>query len=208
MSTNAREVSIRRGINLSYVTILYNAFEALGSLIPGIMAGSVSLIGFGADSLIEVTSAGAAQWRLRSDVDATRRARVERMSRRIIGWSFVALAFYIVVDSARSLITRDQPSKSVFGLIVLTLSVIIMPILARAKRRVATEVGSGALSADAMQTSICAWLSLIALVGVALNALLGWWWADPLAAVGMAPIILIEGVEGIRAASPADRDPE
>ena len=202
MSTNARRVSVRRGINLSYVTILYNTFEALGSLIPGVLAGSVSLIGFGADSLIEVMSACAAQWRLRADFDAERRAPVERISRRIIGWSFVALAFYIVVDSARSLLIRDEPSKSVFGLVVLMLSVIIMPVLAQAKHRVATEIGSGALSSDAMQTSICAWLSLIALVGVALNALFGWWWADPLAALAMTPIILIEGFEGIRAASP------
>lgn len=204
MSMNARQVSVRRGINLSYVSILYNAFEAIGSLIPGIMTGSVSLIGFGADSLIEMTSAGAAQWRLRADVDAIKRARVEWTSRRIIGWSFVALALYIVVDSGRSLLTRDKPSKSVFGLVVLMLSVIIMPLLARAKHRVATEVGSGALSSDAMQTSICAWLSLIALVGVALNALFGWWWADPIAALAMTPIILTEGFEGIRSAARLD----
>jgi divalent metal cation (Fe/Co/Zn/Cd) transporter len=203
LSINARELARRRGIHLSYVTIVYNAFEALGSLIPGIITGSISLIGFGADSLIEVTSACAAQWRLRADFDVARRTRVERISRRIIGWSFVALALYIVADSARSLLTRDEPSKSVFGLVVLLLSVIIMPILARAKHRVANEVGSGALSADATQTSICAWLSLIALVGVAINALFGWWWADPLAALAMTPIILIEGFEGIRAASRA-----
>ena len=195
----SRQLSVRRGINLSYVTILYNTFEAIGSLVAGVLAGSVVLIGFGTDSVNEVASSCAAQWRLRADVNESTRERVELLSRRIIGWSFVALTVYIFIDSARSLWTREEPSKSVFGLIVLILSVVVMPVLASAKRKVATEIGSRALSSDAMQTSLCAWLSVIALAGVALNAMFGWWWADPLAALGMAPIILREGVEGIRA---------
>lgn len=199
----ARQLAIRRGINLSYVTIAYNSLEAIGSLAAGILAGSVTLVGFGTDSVIEVASSCAAQWRLRSDVDEARRHHVERVTRRIIGWSFVALAVYIVVDSAHSLWTREEPSKSVFGLIVLLLSVIVMPILARAKHRVAQDVGSRALSADAMQTSLCAYLSVIALAGVGLNAFVGWWWADPIAALAITPIILREGVEGIRSETAA-----
>src|SRR6266550_5342334 len=172
---SARAIVVRRGINLSYVTIGYNSLEAIASLAAGLLAGSVTLVGFGADSVIEVASSLAAQWRLRSDVHEHRRQSSERTSRKIIGWSFVALAVYIVSDSWHSLWTREEPAKSVFGMVVLILSVIVMPLLARAKREVAREMESGALAADAMQTSLCAYLSVIALVGVALNALFGWW---------------------------------
>ncbi len=196
---SARELVIRRGINLSYVTIVYNSLEAVGSLAAGLLSGSVTLVGFGTDSVIEVASSVAAQWRLRSDIHEGRREHVERTTRRIIGWSFVALAAYIVGDSSHSLWAREQPSKSIFGMVVLVLSVVVMPLLARAKHKVAREMGSAALAADAMQTSLCAYLSVIALVGVALNALFGWWWADPMAALAMTPIIVREGLEGIRA---------
>jgi divalent metal cation (Fe/Co/Zn/Cd) transporter len=158
----------------------------------------VTLVGFGADSVIEVGSSLAAQWRLRSDCHEQRREAVERRTRKIIGWTFVALGVYITADSIHALWRREQPAKSVFGLVVLVLSVIVMPLLARAKRRVAQAMNSRALEADAMQTSLCAYLSVIALAGVALNALLGWWWADPVAALAMTPIILREGVDGIR----------
>jgi divalent metal cation (Fe/Co/Zn/Cd) transporter len=198
-SISAREAVVRRGINLSYVTILYNSLEAVGSLAAGVIAGSVTLVGFGADSVIEVASSLAAQWRLRIDVHEHRREAAERTTRKIIGWCFVALAIYIIADSVHSLWTREQPSKSIFGLIVLVLSVIVMPLLARAKHRVARDIESRALAADAVQTSLCAYLSVIALAGVALNAFLGWWWADPVAALAMTPIIVREGVEGIRA---------
>ena len=196
---DTRRAAVRRGINLSYLTILYNSFEAVGSLTAGIMAGSVSLVGFGADSVIEVTSSLAAQWRLRSDVHEAKREAVEHRTRIIIGWCFLALALYIVADSLHSLWTHEEPSRSVFGMIVLVLSVIIMPILAAAKHKVAREMDSRALASDAMQTSLCAYLSVIALAGVALNAFVGWWWADPLAALAMTPIIVREGIEGIRA---------
>jgi divalent metal cation (Fe/Co/Zn/Cd) transporter len=198
VNPRARQLVVRRGINLSYVTILYNSVEAIASLAAGFISGSVTLVGFGADSVIEVASSLAAQWRLRIDVHEHRREEVEQRTRQFIGWSFVALAGYILWDSSHSLWTHEEPSRSVFGLIVLILSVIVMPLLARAKRKVAREMGSSALAADAMQTSLCAYLSLIALIGVALNALLGWWWADPIAALAMTPIILREGVEGIR----------
>lgn len=196
---SARQAAVRRGINLSYVTILYNSLEAVGSLIAGLMSGSVVLVGFGVDSVIEVSSSFAAQWRLRSDVHELRREHVEHRTRRIIGWCFLALALYILADSAHSLWAREAPSRSVFGMIVLILSVIVMPLLARAKHQVAREMGSQALAADATQTSLCAYLSVIALAGVALNAFFGWWWADPLAALAMTPIIIREGLEGIRA---------
>lgn len=199
-----REEVVRRGIRLSYLTIGYNSLEAVGSLLAGILSGSVALVGFGIDSVIEVTSSVAAQWRLRSDADSSRRERVELTTLRIVGWCFIALAIYITLDSAKSLFGREVPSRSIFGLVILVLSVIVMPLLARAKRRVALEMGSGALEADARQTALCAYLSLIALVGVGLNATLGWWWADPIAALAMVPIIAKEGVEGIRAEASAN----
>ncbi|HUQ98669.1 MAG TPA: cation transporter [Gemmatimonadaceae bacterium] len=202
-TTAVRDATVQRGIRLGYATILYNSFEAIGSLVAGILAGSVALVGFGADSVIEVIAAGAAQWRLRSEAKLERRAMVELASHRIVGLSFLALAVYITVDSASALWHKDPPEKSFFGIFVLSLSIVVMPLLASAKTRVARGIGSNALRAEARQTSLCAWLSLIALVGVALNALLGWWWADPLAALGMVPIIVKEGIEGVRASPDA-----
>jgi len=194
-----RAALVRRGLWLNYATIAYNSLEAVVSLVAGIVAGSVSLVGFGIDSVIEVTASGAAQWRLRSDLDHARRERVERVTLRVIGWSFVALAAYVAVDSLTSMWLRERPERSVVGTVILVLSVVVMPALARAKRRVARALGSAALEADAMQTSLCAYLSVIALAGVALNTLFGWWWCDPAAALAMVPIIAKEGVQGIRA---------
>lgn len=198
MSTPDRAALVHRGLWLNYLTIGYNTLEATASLVAGLLAGSIALIGFGLDSVIEVTAAGAAQWRLRADIDQERRERVERVTVRIIGWSFLALAAYVIWDAAKTLWLREHPDPSVLGNVVLILSVIVMPLLARAKRRVAQRLESRALEADAMQTSLCAYLSVIALAGVALNALAGWWWADPLAALAMSPIIAREGFEGIR----------
>lgn len=189
---------VRRGLWLNYVTIGYNALEAVVSLVAGLVAGSVALVGFGIDSVIELTASGAAQWRLRADVDHARRERVERITVRVIGWSFVVLAAYVAVDGATTLWLRERPARSVLGTAILALSVVVMPVLARAKRRVARALGSAALEADATQTSLCAYLSVIALAGVALNAAVGWWWCDPVAALAMVPIIAKEGVEGIR----------
>lgn len=193
-----RQALVRRGLRLNYLTIGYNSIEALTSLVAGLLAGSVALVGFGIDSVIEVTASGAAQWRLRADVDLQRRERVERITHRIIGWSFVALAVYVALDGAKALWFHDAPDRSIAGIAILALSVIVMPLLARAKRRIARAMSSRALEADAAQTSLCAYLSVIALTGLALNAALGWWWADPVAALGMVPIIVREGVEGIR----------
>ena len=193
-----RAAVVRRGLLLNYATIGYNSLEAIASLIAGVLAGSVSLLGFGVDSLIEVASSGVAQWRLRSDLNEAGRERIEQTTHIVIGWSFLALAVYIVTDSTYSLWLRDQPRRSWFGMGVLALSVIVMPALARAKRNVALSMASGALVADATQTSLCAYLSGIALGGVALNVLLGWWWADPVAALVMVPIIAREAAEGIR----------
>jgi divalent metal cation (Fe/Co/Zn/Cd) transporter len=201
---SARDQLVRRGIWLSYATIGYNSFEAIASLLAGILAGSVALIGFGIDSVIEVTASGAAQWRLRSDPDLVRRVRAERLSLRLIGACFLALAAYVAVDSGKALWLKERPERTIVGVVILALSVLVMPILARAKREVADKMKSGALRAEAKQTSLCAYLSVIALAGVALNAAFGWWWADPVAALAMVPIIVSEGVAGLRAQGDAD----
>jgi divalent metal cation (Fe/Co/Zn/Cd) transporter len=193
-----RPALVRRGLRLNYLTIGYNTIEAIVALAAGIVAGSVALFGFGVDSVIEVTASLAAQWRLRSDLDSVHRERVEHLTVRIIGGTFLALAIYVAYESINTLIRREVPDGSVVGVILLAVSVIVMPLLARAKRRVAGDLGSSALTADARQTSLCAYLSVIALAGVALNTLLGWWWADPIAALVMVPIIVKEGVEGLR----------
>ena len=195
----ARQLTVRRGILLSYATIGYNSFEAIGSLVAGIVAGSVALIGFGIDSVIEVIASIAAQLRLRADADLLRRSGAEGRTLRIVGWCFIGLAAYVTIDSAKSLYLREQPERSWLGVIILVLSIIVMPALAWGKRRVANEMQSAALKAEAKQTSLCAYLSVIALGGVGLNALVGWWWADPAAALCMVPIIAKEGIEALQA---------
>ena len=193
-----RPVLVRRGLWLNYLTIWSNPLEAIVSLAAGVVAGSVALVGFGVDSVIEVTASAAAQWRLRADLDLVRRERVEHLTVRIIGGTFLALAVYVAYESIQTLVGQEEPDGSTIGVILLCMSVIVMPLLARAKRRIASALRSSALAADATQTSLCAYLSVIALGGVGLNTLLGWWWADPVAALVMVPIIVKEGVEGLR----------
>jgi len=166
-----------------------------------IWAGSVSVIGFGLDSLIEVTSGAALLWRLHHDFDHSRREQVERITLRTVGGCFVALALYIAYESGSTLIGHNTPERSIPGIIVAAVSVVVMPLLARAKRRVAAGIGSGAMSADSRQADFCTYLSAILLGGLLLNALLGWWWSDPVAALVMVPIIAREGVESLRGKS-------
>ena len=204
LSVDERAGLVRRGQLLSRVSLAYNSLEGILSIVVGAMAGSVSLVGFGADSVIEVSSSVAALWRLRADADPVRRARVETVTSRIIGLSFLALAVYIVVDAGRALYLHEPPERTIVGIVIAAASVLVMPILARAKRRIGVTLGSRALTADAMQTSLCTWLSAIVLIGLGLNALFGWWWADPIAALCMTPIIAKEGVEGLRGEDSCD----
>lgn len=199
-----RSLLVRRGQVLSRITLGYNSVEGVASIIAGAMAGSVSLVGFGIDSIIEVTSSVASLWRLRADHDLGQRERTERLAVRIIGFCFVGLAVYIAWDAGHALWTKEAPERTVVGIVIAGLSVVIMPLLARAKRRVAVALGSRALRADATQTDLCTYLSAIVLVGLLLNATLGWWWADPVAALLMVPIIAKEGLEGLRAEESCD----
>ncbi len=197
-STSQRQRTVRRGERLEYFTIVYNLLEGLVSLIAGWMAGSVSLVGFGFDSVIEVTSGAALLWRLHHDRKATRREGLERVSLRIVGGCFLALAMYLLFESGADLIGHNTPRPSVPGILVAAVSLVVMPLLARAKRRVAAQMRSEAMKADSRQTDFCAYLSAILLGGLLLNKFLGWWWADPAAALVMVPIIAREGVSSFR----------
>lgn len=193
-----REALVRRGKRLEHFTIAYNALEGLASIVAGVFAGSIALVGFGVDSAIEVTSAIALLVRLHADADHTRRERSERITLRIVGICFLALSAYIAFDSITSLIRRARPEHSIPGIVITALSVVVMPLLSGAKRNIGRALGSKALIADAKQTALCTYLSVITLGGLLLNALFGWWWADPTAALIMVPIIAREGVEGLR----------
>ena len=196
-----RDGLVRKGLILNYLTLGYNSLEGLIAIAAGVGAGSIALLGFGLDSLIEVAAGLAALWRLYSDRDERRRARTEQVALRLIGALFLALAAYVMVDAIKALSTRTAPDESLVGIVLATLSLVIMPLLARAKRGVAFALASGALAAEAQQTTFCTYLSAILLAGLVLNATLGWWWADPISALTMVPIILREGLEGIRGRS-------
>jgi divalent metal cation (Fe/Co/Zn/Cd) transporter len=193
-----RALLVRRGLALSYATALYNSLEGLIAIGAGVVAGSVALVGFGVDSAIELSASGAAIWRLRSDQGAAQRERSERRTLRGVGALFLALALYVAIDAVRTLALREAPRASVVGIVLAAVSLVVMPLLARAKRRVATALGSAALVAESRQTVICTYLSAILLGGLLLNTALGWWWADPLAALGMVPLIAHEGLEALR----------
>lgn len=189
---------IKRGQHLEYFTIGYNSLEGVVAIISGLIAGSIALVGFGFDSLIEVTSGLALLWRLNADVDEARRERVEAVTLRIVGVLFLALSAYVSYESIKSLWTQESPKASVPGILLAISSLIVMPLLVRAKRRVGKGMSSRAMMADSKQTELCTYLSAILLGGLVLNALLGWWWADPIAGLVMVPIIAKEGIEALR----------
>ena len=193
MSTRSQLVA--RGKRLEYLTLGWNTLEAIVAIAAGWIAGSIALIGFGLDSVIECLSGAALLWRLHAREDDERR---ERIALKVVGSSFLLLAAYVAFDAAFALWTRERPEHSIPGIILACASLVVMPLLARAKRRVARELNSNALHADSRQTDICAYLSAILVGGLALNALLNWWWADPVAALVMSPIIAREGVEALR----------
>jgi len=183
------------GRRLEYFTLGWNLTEAAVAIGAGLFAGSIALIGFGIDSLIESLSGGILLWRLQStNTDESR----EQLAYKLVGISFFLLALYVAFEAGKSLLRHEQPDTSVVGIVLSIVSLIVMPLLARAKRRVAAKIDSRALYADSRQTDICAYLSAILLGGLLLNALVGWWWADPLAALCMLPLIFREGMEAIR----------
>jgi divalent metal cation (Fe/Co/Zn/Cd) transporter len=192
LSSDARAAITRRGRNLEYLTIGWNSLEAVAAIGAGLLAGSIALVGFGFDSVIESLSGAVVLWRLFAG------ERREKLALRLVGASFLVLAAYVGFDAIKSLVLREPPEASFLGIAIAALSLVVMPLLARAKRRVGASLNSRAMLADSRQTDICAYLSAILLGGLVLNAAFGWWWADPVAALVMLPIIVKEGIEGLR----------
>ncbi len=193
-----RRAVVRRGRWLTWSTIGYNSLEAALSIGAGVVAGSAALVGFGLDSVLELTSSLAGLWRLRADSVPTRRVHAERFALRTIGMCFLFLAAYVLIDAMRTLLFRQSPQESPIGIAIAIGSLVVMPLLSHAKRRVAAQLASRALTAEARQTELCTYLSWILLAGLVLNALFGWSWADPLAALVMVPLITWEGIQAVR----------
>ena len=193
-----RPVVVRRGRRLEYFTIAWNTLEGLVAVIAGAVAGSVSLVVFGIDSFIEVTSGSALLWRMSVDADEHRRERNERRALQIVGVCFLCLAAYITYESAADLWSKRAPEHSIPGILLACVSLVVMPLLSRAKRKVGRALSSAAMHADAKQTEFCTYLSAVLLAGLMLNAFFGLWWADPVAGLTMVPIIAKEGIEGLQ----------
>lgn len=193
-----RQAVAKRGKRLEYFTIAWNCLEGLVAVVAGAIAGSISLVGFGIDSFIEVTSGATLLWRMAVDSEETTRERNERLSLRIVGVCFLALSAYIAYESVTDLMNRKAPEHSIPGIILACVSLAVMPVLSSAKKDVGNKLGSAAMNADARQTDFCVYLSAVLLAGLLLNAVFGWWWADPAAALIMVPIIAKEGVDGVK----------
>ena len=180
---------------MEYLTLGWNLVEAVVAVGSGIAAGSTALTGFGVDSLIESMSGATLLWRLSGRDEGGHR---EETALRLVGVSFLLLAAWVTWKAILSLVAGDGPDESIVGIVLAALSLLVMPLLARSKRRVAEGLGSKALQADSRQTDLCAYLSGLLLVGLGLNAVLGWWWADPVSALAMVPIIVREGSQALR----------
>lgn len=202
--TTTRSYWPKIALGLVILTILYNIAEAVLAISFGLEAESISLVGFGFDSIIEVSAAGVMLWRLTQEFAHVSECQLEareKFVRRFVGATFILLAAYILYQSATDLWFQTKPSESIIGIILAILSLIIMPLLAWGKMKAADHIGSEALRLEAKETIACSLLSLILLLGLSLNALFGWWWADPVAALTMVPWLIKEGREGLRGES-------
>lgn len=194
----ARPGLLRHALRLEYLTVGWNLVEGVIAIAAALASGSVALLGFGIDSFVESTSGTVLIWRLRSErgaADHDAIERIERSARKLVALSLFLLAAYIAFRAVTALVTGERPDASPVGIALAGVSLAVMWFLARAKRRAAIALWSRAMEADAFQTTACWWLSLIVLGGIGLNALFGWWWADPLAALGMTGLIVREGRE-------------
>lgn len=196
--TPERRINLDHALKLEYLTVGWNVVEAVVAIGAGAAANSVALVGFGVDSVVESASGSILIWRLRSEragQDPREIEGLDRRSRQLVALSLFALAAFVAGDAAHSLWAGERPEGSPVGIAVTALSMVVMAWLARAKRRAAAALQSRAMEADAFQTSACWWLSVITLCGIGLNAVLGWWWADPVAALGMTAFLVKEGRE-------------
>ncbi|MEU8301094.1 cation transporter [Micromonospora sp. NPDC048909] len=194
LTPQRRAVLSRRSLWLAYATAGYNLLEGLVAIAAGAAASSTALIGFGLDSFVEVSSATVLIWQFRAQVPEDR----ERLALRLIGMSFFALAAWVAFDAGRSLLSGGDADSSPLGIGIAVASLIVMPLLVRAKRRTGRELGSATVLADSTQTLLCTYLSAVLLVGLVLNAAFGWSWADPIAALVIAGVAVKEGVAAWR----------
>lgn len=199
-----RERALSRARVLNKLTIAWNTVEGVVAVLAGLAAGSVSLVGFGIDSAIEVSAAVILAWRLARDRAGSCSQEADRRATKAIALSFFALAAYVGMEAVLGLAQREAPEASPAGMAIAALSLFVMPALARAKRRLGPVLGSRAVVADADQTRVCWMLSAVLLVGLAANAALGWWWADPVAGLGIATLATVEGSRAWRSDSLAD----
>ncbi len=192
----------RRGLHLEYFTVAYNFAEAAASVVFGGLAGSIALVGFGLDSIVESLSGLVLIWRLRQhkNLSPAEEERVERRAMRFVAVTFFVLAAYVLFEALRKLILAEQPEHSLPGIIIATVSIIIMPLLAWRKRTTGEAIGSRALIADSKETVVCAVLSLALLIGLGANYLFGFWQADPIVGLLIVVFLLKEGWEGWREA--------
>lgn len=199
-----RWAELRRGVRIERITIGWMFIEVIASLVAAVMAGSVALMAFGLDSGIELLSAGVLLWRLGLEISgahAQRVATAERRAQSIVGWTLLALSVYVVVDAAWAFLhPQALQSPALLGVLVAAAAVVIMPILVRAKRTIAAAIGSQALMGDAAEGVVCAYMAAVLLVGLVLRSWFGWWWADPVAAMGIVYFIVREGFEALEGA--------
>jgi divalent metal cation (Fe/Co/Zn/Cd) transporter len=201
----------RRGVRLEVFTVAWNVVEAVVAVGVGIAVGSVALVGFGVDSGIEVISAVALLWRLLKagpHASVPEESAAERKALYLVAATFFLLALYILYEAVGALISGEGPESSTVALILSAVSLVIMPVLAYLKGRTGREMGSRALVADSVETWVCAYLSVALLTAVGLNAAFGWWWADPLGALAMLPVILWQGWETLEEAREGWEDAE
>jgi divalent metal cation (Fe/Co/Zn/Cd) transporter len=195
-----RATLLRRAWWLAVFTVVWNLAEGAVAITAAALAGSRALVGFGVDSFVESASATVLIWRLHVEQRSPERAEhVEQRALRIIGYTFLALAALVGVESIRSLLAGDQPDVSRTGIVLTIVSLIVMPVLAREKRRVGRELGARSVEADSQQTQACVYLSAVVLAGLVANAVFGWWWADPVAALGVVVFLVREGREALEA---------
>jgi cation diffusion facilitator family transporter len=199
---DVRPFNLKRGLELEYLTVSWNVLEGIIAVAAGIAAGSIALIGFGVDSFVETISGAVIIWRLMAEThgrhDDEALKRIEQRAERLVGIAFLILAAYVAFEAVRTLSNQDAPDGSPVGIVLTAVSIVVMLWLARAKRRIGQALGSRAMIADAQQTYACWYLSVVALVGLGLNALFGFWWADPVAALGITMLLVREGIEALR----------
>jgi cation diffusion facilitator family transporter len=203
LTPTRREQLHRRGLRLEWFTVAWNVVEAFVAIGVGVVVGSVALVGFGVDSGIEVISAVALLWRLRKagpHASAEEHGAAERKALYLVAATFFLLAAYILYEAIGALLSGEGPESSTVALVLSVISILVMPTLAYLKGRTGRELGSRALVADSVETWVCAYLSLALLAAVGLNAAFGWWWADPVGALAMLPVILWQGWETLEEA--------